>query len=424
ISLAHFCELHGPTSIICTQATTSPCSTCNPCVTPPSEEAPISSLPYNNSVYDHPALSLPGRLASPFDTPPTSPRSPSHNPYFPTLSSDRASSASRRPSSTLDADPDVCENCSIVIPKKYSDKLTTSAPASPSKDRRGAKIPNPVLRTVQKFPVRGCPADTFGGSPDYSDVSDNEQSRSFDSSQSYPDSIPGSPVFAASGMHTHTLNYISTSQPQSPALYSLLRRICIRALSCEALPGGRSAGPMMFGDPVAGYTIAYIFRLQDPRSRGAKRTYALLAMTGTHWRASRVMVKVTELFEIIANRIVKLAEDVLAKEKEAAPSSLNLSSLPSVTSSMSTSAGSTSPQKSRFPPSMTSSPATATTRSITPVSSFLSAKKVDPDGYPRLSRDVMRPKTLVEIVGNENFFVELHGWFCRLLQCLIKEFGC
>jgi hypothetical protein len=179
----------------------------------------------------------------------------------------------------------------------------------------------------------------------------------------------------------------------------------------------------MFGDPVAGYTIAYIFRLQDPRSRGAKRTYALIAMAGRDCRrASKAMVKVTEVFEAIANRIIALAEKVLEKERAASDFGFSTGGMttPPLASTMSSFSSSTSPQKGRTFSSVGSSPAT---RNITPVSSFLSAKKVDPDGYPRVSRDVMRPKTLVEIVGMEGFFVELHAWFCRLLQSLIKEFG-
>jgi hypothetical protein len=61
-------------------------------------------------------------------------------------------------------------------------------------------------------------------------------------------------------------------------------------------------------------------------------------------------------------------------------------------------------------------------RTITPVSSFLSAKKVDPDGYPRVSRDVMRAKGLAEIVGKDDFFVEVHARFCVILSGLIG--GC
>jgi hypothetical protein len=172
----------------------------------------------------------------------------------------------------------------------------------------------------------------------------------------------------------------------------------------------------MFGDPVAGYTIAYIFRLQDPRSRGAKRTYALIAMAGRDCRrASKAMVKVTEYFEAIANRIITLAENVLQRESAASGVPTSPSFAPPSTES-----ASTSPMKGRTSSSFGS---TASARNITPVSSFLSAKKVDPDGYPRVSRDLMKPKTLVEIVGMEGFFVELHAWFCRLLQSLIKEFG-
>ncbi|KAF2658121.1 hypothetical protein K491DRAFT_593658, partial [Lophiostoma macrostomum CBS 122681] len=431
ISLAHFCEIHGPTSIICTQASTSPCSTCNPCVTPPSEEAPATAY-CCNGLYEPPSMKLGGRLpqlSSPFETPPTSPRSPSHNPYFPSFGSSDSSFGSRRPSSTYDSDPEVCENCSIVVPKKYSDRLPTGAPGSPSKDGRG-RHGSPVLRSSQNFPVRGHrTCDDLSSSPDSSDASDTEQSRSFDSgAHSYPDSVPASPMFMPRGMHTHTLNYISTSQPQSPTTYSLLRRTCIRTLSCEALPCGKPSGPLMFGDPVAGYTIAYIFRLQDPRARGAKRTYALIAMAGRDSRrASKAMVKVTEVFENIANRIVALAEKVL--ERESAASTFNfpnsrpataIPSTPPLGSSVSSMPAFTSPQKERVFSSVASSP---TTRNITPVSSFLSAKKVDPDGYPRVSRDVMRPKTLIEIVGMEGFFVELHARFCGLLHSLIKEFG-
>lgn len=187
---------------------------------------------------------------------------------------------------------------------------------------------------------------------------------------------------------------------------------------------------MFFGDPVAGYTIAYIFRLQDPRARGQKRTYALLALGGRDsWRVGKAMVKVTEVFEAIANRIVVMADRVL--ERESALSSYNQNTLLSrpstavpTTPPLSTSASSMpvfmSPQKDKPMSSTASSPVM---RNITPVSSFLSAKKVDPDGYPRVSREVMRAKDLSEIVGRDDFFVELHVRFCTLLSSLIKEFG-
>jgi hypothetical protein len=370
------------------------------------------------------------QLSSPFETPPTSPRSPVHpqNPYFPTITSN-SSFGSRRQSSTYESDPDTCENCSIVLPKKYHDRLPSGAPGSPSKDGRG-KNGSPVLRSAQNFTVRGSGTfDTPRSSPDSSDGSDSEQSKSFDSSRSYRNSVPASPKFASRGTHTHTLKYISTSQPQSPETYSQLRRTCIRTLSCEALPCGKPYGPLMFGDPEGGYTIAYVFRLRDPRSRGAKRTYALIAMAGRDGcRAIKAMVKVTEVFEGIANRIVALAEKELERESagsvaslsQSRPSTAVASTPPLLSSSVKSLPTMPSPQKQRQFSSATNS---STTRNITPVSSFLSAKKVDPDGYPRVSRDMMRPKTLVEIVGMEGFFVELHARFCGLLHSLIKDFS-
>ncbi|KAJ4365541.1 hypothetical protein N0V83_008160 [Neocucurbitaria cava] len=435
ISLAHFCEVHGPTSIICTQASTSHCGSCNPCVTPPSEE-PHSAYSYNG-LYDQPTpLKLGGRmpqLNSPFETPPTSPRSPTHNPYFPSFPSSSSSSfGGRRPSSTFDSDPDACENCQMEVPKKYRDKLPNGAPGSPSKDGR-SRNGSPVLRSSQNYPVRRPVSRGDVSSTDSSDISDTEQSTSYESgkSSSYPDSIPPSPMLVSSrGMHTHTLNYISTSQPQSPTTYSLLRRTCIRTLSTEVLPLSKPSGPIMFGDSVAGYTIAYVFRLQDPRSRGAKRTYALIAMAGRDCRrATKAMVKITEVFEGIANRIVALAERVLERESAASQtlSSRPVTAIPSSnnTPPLGTSASSMPPsfmmpqKEGRYFSSTASSP----TRNITPVSSFLSAKKVDPDGFPRVSRDVMKAKSLAEIVGQENFFVELHTLFCGLLHSLIKQYG-
>lgn len=409
-------------------------------MTPPSEE-PHPQLPYNG-LYDQPpqlklGSNLP-HLTSPFETPPTSPRSPllqsSHNPYFPTIPASDSGFAGRRHSTaTLDSEPDVCENCQIVVPKKVSDRIPDGAPGSPSKDGRG-RNGSPVLRTSHNFHVRGNSTCDDSSSAS-SESSDTEQSKSFDSNSSshlYPDSGPASPMYSR-GMHTHTISYVSTSQPQSPATYSLLRRTCIRTLSTETIPMGKPAGTLMFGDQHAGYTIAYVFRLQDPRSRGAKRTYALIAMAGRDGlRATKAMVKITEVFESIANRIIALAERVLERESAASqnPAQSRPTTAVPCTPPYGTSATSTSSmpplysggwsQKDKIVSSVSSSPAA---RNITPVSSFLSAKKVDPDGFPRVSRDVMKAKSLVEIVGMEDFFVWLHGIFCGLLHSLINQFG-
>lgn len=427
ISLAHFCEGHGPTFIFCTEASYSPCTVCNPCITPPSEDGPRSAASYNG-LYDQPAMKLADRLpqlSSPFETPPTSPRSPTsfHNSYFPSFASSDSDTSSRRPSGTFDTDG-VCDNCSFVVPQKSSSALPTGGLSSPSKYGRGRES-CPTLRTTKQVTVWGPPAssDGFSSSPDMSDLSDTEPCKrsprtSRSTTSSYPGSEPSSPTFGPRGTHNHTLNFISSGQPHSPAKYSLLRRSSIRTLSCEMLPTGKPSGPIMFGDPVAGYTIAYIFRLKDPRARGQRRTYALIALAGRDARrASKAMVRITEVFETIANKIVTLAERAL--EREYSRPETAFSATPPLCSSAATAPVFRSPQKKSFS-SVSSAPAS---RNITPVSSFLTAKKVDPDGYPRVSREVMDAKPLTEIVGKENFFVELHGMFCGILSGLIKDFG-
>jgi hypothetical protein len=85
------------------------------------------------------------------------------------------------------------------------------------------------------------------------------------------------------------------------------------------------------------------------------------------------------------------------------------------------------PTTSKQPHKQTPTAATATT-AVTPVSSFLSAKSVDPDGYPRSAlsassalANVPKTRSLAEIVGDEYFFVRLHAEFCGLLKALIEK---
>lgn len=61
-------------------------------------------------------------------------------------------------------------------------------------------------------------------------------------------------------------------------------------------------------------------------------------------------------------------------------------------------------------------------RNYTPVSSFLTARMVDPDGNPRRVGHAT-PRSLAEIVGDENIFTFLHQYFVAILRCLGDQFG-
>jgi len=152
------------------------------------------------------------------------------------------------------------------------------------------------------------------------------------------------------------------------------------------------------------------------------------------------MCGVVREFEGIARGIQSLAESVLEKEISGG-SSASASSRPSTaapSTSTSTAAGTPSTPPPLFSSSMPLPPNSFTstggqhhrvsstssspiTKNITPVSSFLSAKKVDPDGYPRTSREIMRARPLSEIVGRENIFGELHASFSSILSRLVRE---
>ncbi len=87
--------------------------------------------------------------------------------------------------------------------------------------------------------------------------------------------------------------YISTHTP-SPNAYSTVRTSCVRSLSCELCPGreGKSgvwqftlSGSLIFGGPTPNndpkfneWTLAYLFRLKDSKARGFNRWYSLMLM--------------------------------------------------------------------------------------------------------------------------------------------------
>jgi hypothetical protein len=392
-------------------------------------------------------------LYSPFNSPPTSPlpTSGAFNGYFSALLTSHGSRDSfSRLSMGSDSEEDSCNNCTFLVPKNMSSQLPEGAPGSPTKDGKG-RHGSPILRTTQAV-VAHVPDDDEGLPYTHSaeeedarngtDISQHQQDSSDEDDiidpllESSPSAHTNSTESTRSysshgGSHTHHLQYVTTRQPSSPSAYSLLRRSCIRTLSCESLPRGSQSGPLYFGDPVAGYTIAYIFRLPDPRARGRRRMYALLALGGKDsWRVSTAMVMITKAFENIAGQIVAMADLVLGKESAASAASHSpRPSTSGIVTPLSTSLPSpvrtgspTSPEQERAK-SATTSPIVSSRSQFSDVSSFLSARKVDPDGYPRVSRDVMRAKGLAEIVGNDNFFVELHARFCVILAALVKEFA-
>lgn len=237
--------------------------------------------------------------------------------------------------------------------------------------------------------------------------------------------------------HTHYLDYTSTHEPVVPASFSLVRASCIRTLSFETLPRGTatnaanthpsltspsgfvtthspgaaaSGGPIFFGDPSAGYTTAYIFRIPDVHARGHKRVYAFLALSSHRERlAMKTFTFISNAFRELASWIQGLAEaeaERYANDSSAASSPISAGG--GIYGGGGPGMGLSQPQSQPVE-----------NNNSTTGSGFLSG------GMGGLSRRMgggygsgavsLKARGLAELVGLPDFFIELHSRFVQLL---------
>ncbi|ODQ56446.1 hypothetical protein SAICODRAFT_22813 [Saitoella complicata NRRL Y-17804] len=161
------------------------------------------------------------------------------------------------------------------------------------------------------------------------------------------------------------MNYMSMRYPKSHLRYTALRQACVRGLSCELLPG--RSGPVMFGDPEAGYAIAHVFRLPDPRARGSNRFYSLIALFEDDAAAAAAWTFVTERFAALVEHIRSRAR--------------------------------------------TATTAQSTTQGI----------GTRPEGFLRRREGTTIPRGLPELTGLDDVFVQMHASFAWMLSILRKR---
>ncbi|RWA10425.1 hypothetical protein EKO27_g4683 [Xylaria grammica] len=310
--------------------------------------------------------------AAAVQTPPQSPRRPSDG--FPETKGN--SNAPRRDASfrrtydeyvTKRASP--CANCALTLPKRQDATKAAGAQSDKPTDPK-SEVQGPTMRTRAPYArVYGSMADTSPpcSNPQSSYTSDAEDdtsprnSVSRTSSQRRPTtSTSQSSATSKSSMphHTHYLDYTSTHEPTVPTTYTIVRASCLRTLSFETLPrrpeasqstpsllgpapcvphpfpsalsvgpgyitapptpqSAASGGPIFFGDPSAGYTTAYIFRIPDMHARGRKRVYAFLALSTHRERlAMKAFSFISAAFRDLAAWIQELAEAEAERERE------------------------------------------------------------------------------------------------------------
>ncbi|KAI9052496.1 hypothetical protein LZ554_003840 [Drepanopeziza brunnea f. sp. 'monogermtubi'] len=425
LCLAHYCDTHGPTPLMVTEGLPVGCTSCFESQSKgkgKSSRRPSSSRSLNpadglaaitqganrnNSVLSEKAgdelPTSPTPNATPIsqmaiETPPESPR-------VVALGMARRNSSFSKTYDENDKKKSApCENCRLTLPKATNEEVPTD-----SIDTNA-----PIFRTRKPYERVSVPSPSPPTSVSSSQSSDSENAISSRPSHHRTRSRTIVRVGTSSSnssflvtSHEHYLDYTSTHEPLAPTSFSLVRQSCLRTLSCETLPPSpntrtssptspyintpfspgpssstsMSGGPIFFGDSMAGYTTAFVFRIPDPNARGRRRVYALIALS-TH--RERVAM---QSFSFFSDRFPKIAAWIQSLAEGAA------------------SAGD--------PDSPQISGGEGYSNYSTPTSSFLSGRNRGADGrYAGMS---LRAKGLAELVGMPDFFLELHAVFVRLL---------
>ena len=192
-----------------------------------------------------------------------------------------------------------CVSCSIFTPQNIAQSLPAGCPGSLIGTGTG-RNGSPILRSEEPFQVWDDEIQ--------SDTDTDEEDGGAE--HSYPTASTSFDSQASSFSHTHTLNYISTSNPIDPSIYSLFRKLVLRTLTGEELPRGLTSGKLAFDGTADRTTVAYKFRLADPFARGGYRFYALIALAGNGNRgAFRAVARVWERFQVIAEWLTVKVEE-------------------------------------------------------------------------------------------------------------------
>lgn len=299
------------------------------------------------------------------------------------------------------AQGETCASCSFSAPDSVATHLPSGAPGSVRTDGRqqnGA----PVFRS-REFVCLGTPTN---GNPLQEPPNGRDARRGSNGTSSAPSSYASSTH--PEHCHDHTLTYLTAKAPSDPDDYATLRASVIRTLSCELLPKGMSDGPLCFGDSTQGYTIAYVFRLTDPKARGRRRCYAFLALAGKDARrAFRAAPMLWEAFASMSRGIEGAATRAV-EEKERKEEAERQQRVASASKGSDRSSATSNTRSERV--------------AYTPVSSFLAQRAMEPDGTMRRMGQTS-PRSLADIVGDETIFAILHKYFVALLKCLGDRFG-
>ncbi|KAK4519014.1 uncharacterized protein ATC70_009241 [Mucor velutinosus] len=112
-----------------------------------------------------------------------------------------------------------------------------------------------------------------------------------------------------------TIQYIGTSKsPQQPHLYKAVRLACVRSLTAEFCQG--RDGPVLFGDDENGHVMSYMFKLRDAQARGEARFYALMMLMTDRVYLVSCWPLLVSAFRSMALNLQERANMVFQREKD------------------------------------------------------------------------------------------------------------
>ncbi|XP_044722168.1 vesicle coat protein involved in golgi to plasma membrane transport domain-containing protein [Hirsutella rhossiliensis] len=303
-----------------------------------------------------------------------------------------------------------CDNCAMTLPRRQTSAGSSREHATDTQ-RPTLRTRTPIERVFGAADQASPPSSQSSSDTDGDEATRRVRNRRAAMVSSRTTSCSSMSTSSdRSAYHFHYINYTSTHEPIQADSFSLVRASCLRALSFETLPRAPSTstpasspqlnhspsfvttqspgsaatgGAIFFGDAMAGYTTAYIFRIPDLHARGHKRVYAFLALSTYKERlAMKTFAMVSAAFRDLATWIQQLAEAEAERTRESSP------------------IGSVLHNGAWIPPP---------TIFLTGGSGF--ARRMGGPG----GTSSLKARGLAELVGQPDFFIELHGKFIRLL---------
>ncbi|KAK0673680.1 vesicle coat protein [Cercophora samala] len=340
-----------------------------------------------------------------------------------------------------------CDNCALTLPKLQPGSDGAGVDSRPER--------GPTLRSkapcARVYNTTSPPTSQSSSSTASEDESSNPTlrptHRRTPTAASVTSRSSESSSVANMNSHTHYLEYISTHEPLAPSSFSIVRASCLRTLSLETLPrapqtsptnpsamstpcaspstpafvtthsvgNAVSGGPIFFGDPAAGYTTAYIFRIPDMHARGHKRVYAFLALSTHRERlAMKTFGYVAAAFRDMATWIQALAE--AEAERSLAESTGSSASSPIMPGPGYGSFAQSEPAPPPPPPPQQQQQAGGNERSSFLTGGMGGLSRRMGGGFAGAGGGVaLKQRGLAELVGMPDFFLELHTKFVKLL---------